>query len=472
MSNKKEPKNNNNNNINFNQQFKAPKINKDINLNPKTVINNIKKNLKLSNIDNNIILTKEEQERNIAKEKERNFIRDKLKCFICYGKVVNAIMCPFCKKWACEECAKTKLEKTKVCSNCKVYLQFDQMIKFPLLDNFRELFINNIEQKKDDIVEKEKDNQIIDFKKEKCKDHPNKYIEYICFNCNEYLCSESLLIFNKESVNKHNNHIIISLEDVNKFKLYNIIKENQSLRENKNKLDIKIKEYKKKKDEIKINNDSINPIINELKNDIQLKYDIQINRIKSILFSLNDKKNKINNKIRNPPNFIDKINNKEKIDHILEDFKDLNNIGIKESDIINEINFNRMIKCESFTSEYIEIKLPCNDSYIEEYSIFKKDLKFIQNLKCKANCTLLLNSFFFSLVIELNKDYMIKHSPKISGNLCIETQNTLNFFELKKYVSKNEYLLSVECSFNEIKNIINKDGKCFCRFLIDKFYYK
>ena len=62
MSNKKEPKNNNNNNINFNQQFKAPKINKDINLNPKTVINNIKKNLKLSNIDNNIILTKEEQE--------------------------------------------------------------------------------------------------------------------------------------------------------------------------------------------------------------------------------------------------------------------------------------------------------------------------------------------------------------------------------------------------------------------------
>ena len=61
MSNKKEPKNNNNNNINFNQQFKAPKINKDINLNPKTVINNIKKNLKLSNIDNNIILTKEEQ---------------------------------------------------------------------------------------------------------------------------------------------------------------------------------------------------------------------------------------------------------------------------------------------------------------------------------------------------------------------------------------------------------------------------
>ena len=91
-------------------------------------------------------------------------------------------------------------------------------------------------------VEKDKDNQIIDFKKEKCKDHPNKYIEYICFNCNEYLCSESLLIFNKESVNKHNNHIIISLEDVNKFKLYNIIKEYQSLREKKNKLDIKIKE--------------------------------------------------------------------------------------------------------------------------------------------------------------------------------------------------------------------------------------
>ena len=133
------------------------------------------------------------------------------------------------------------------------------------------------------------------------------------------------------------------------------------------------KEYKKKKDEIKRNNDSINPIINELKNDSQLKYDIQINRIKSILFSLNDKKNKINNKIRNPPNFIDKINNKEKIDHILEDFKDLNNIRIKESDIINEINFNRMIKCESFTSEYIEIKLPSNDSYIEEYSIFKKE---------------------------------------------------------------------------------------------------
>ena len=167
--------------------------------------NNLNYNKKPS--EEELLRKKEEEE----KEKEKNDIRDKLKCFICYGKVVNAMMCPYCKKLACEQCFKKILEKKNVCSYCNSILPFNELVKLPMLDDFTNFFINNMEQNNEnENYEEAKDNELLLLRKQKCLEHPNKYIEYICMNCNEYLCSESLLVFNKESLNKHNNHIILS----------------------------------------------------------------------------------------------------------------------------------------------------------------------------------------------------------------------------------------------------------------------
>ena len=109
-----------------------------------------------------------------------------------------------------------------------------------MFDDFTNFFINNIEQNyENENDEDDKDNELLILRKQKCLENPNKYIEYICMNCNEYLCSESLLVFNKESLNKNNNHIILSFDNIKKFKLYKIIKEYRKLPENQNKLDLR-----------------------------------------------------------------------------------------------------------------------------------------------------------------------------------------------------------------------------------------
>ena len=80
-------------------------------------ISNLRNNFNLSNKDNNSSFANEKNkdldEKKLEEEKERNDIRDKLKCFICFGKVVNAMMCPHCKKLACEQCIKTVMNLLK-----------------------------------------------------------------------------------------------------------------------------------------------------------------------------------------------------------------------------------------------------------------------------------------------------------------------------------------------------------------------
>ena len=118
--------------------------------------NNLNYNKKPS--EEELLRKKEEEE----KEKEKNDIRDKLKCFICYGKVVNAMMCPYCKKLACEQCFKKILEKKNVCSYCNSILPFNELVKLPMLDDFTNFFINNMEQNdENENNEKDKDNELL-----------------------------------------------------------------------------------------------------------------------------------------------------------------------------------------------------------------------------------------------------------------------------------------------------------------------
>ena len=429
--------------------------------------NNLNYNKKLS--EEELLRKKEEEE----KEKEKNDIRDKLKCFICYGKVVNAMMCPYCKKLACEQCFKKILEKKNVCSYCNSILPFNELVKLPMLDDFTNFFINNMEQNNEnENYEEDKDNELLLLRKQKCLEHPNKYIEYICMNCNEYLCSESLLVFNKESLNKHNNHIILSFDDIEKFKLYKIVKEYRKLPENKNKLNLRNKALNNKIDEIYKRQSEVNYIFDKLKVDILSKYENKISKLKSLSETLKHKKREIFKIVKNRQNLINELNNEEKCKKFLEEIKNLNKISPTEQELEKESNFKKEIKCEQYESPSFEIILANNGKYIDEYTIINKELYFIPNIKCKLICKLLLNNYNLTLSLKIDKKFLNEHSEKFIAYLITECNNIKKSKFIDGILMNDELIFSEEYEYEKIKKIINENNKYFGKFLIIKYYYK
>ena len=460
---------------NYNQEInKENEIKKEENKKPILSLSSILHNFDLSNKDSNDPYSKEKREelakKRLEEEKEKNAIRDKLKCFICFGKLVNATMCPHCKKLACEQCIKTVLEKCSVCSNCKNILLIDELIKIPMLNDFTSFFINNIEQK--DENDKDDANKIAELKKKKCEEHPNKNIEYFCMNCNQYLCSLSLLFFNKLSVDKHKNHIIFSLDDIEKFSLYKIINEYMGLKENKKNLDNKINVYQKNINGIKYKKDIIKKSFGTLKSELKAKYENKINKIKLLLNKINTQKKNVTNMLEKPPNLIFDLNNEEKSKQFLEELKNLNNLDVSENNIETIANFKKMIKFEQFESEYLEIELPNNGKYIDEYKVIDKELYFIPGTKCKLNCQMFMNKIFFNLSLEINNQLFDEYSMKYICFLSIETGNERHGILPECAKANNELIFSSIFHFTVIKNMINKNGECYCKFYISKFYYK
>ena len=470
----------NNNNINelqddnFNLFNDSNNIDKGEKKVPNVKMNKLK-NIHLSNLDNNEKQVKEENEEILKKkqeeEKQKNEIRNKLKCFICFGKAANAMMCPYCKKIACEQCLNKVLDKVNVCPNCKSILPKKEIVKLRMIDNFRNFFINNMEQPDENDNEVE-DEEMKELKEQKCKEHPYKNLEYFCMNCNEYLCSESLLIFNKESWNKHNNHIILNFDDIEKYKLLKIIKEYQSLSENQKKLGPKEIELKKNIKELNEKKYSINYICDKLKDDIKSKYEKSISNIKSALKSLKYKKKDINEMIQKPPNLMVDLNNEEKSKKILDELRGLNSLPIGEKDLDVEVNFQKEIKLEQYESQPFEIKLPNNGEYIEGHNLLKTELDFIPNAKCTLNCQLLLSCYNLSLSLEIDYKFSIEHQEKYIGYLYLRNNKTTKSIFLQGYSTIKEVILYTEYDYNKIKEMVNKENKCFGKFIITKYYNK
>ena len=466
---------NNNNNEFSDNNYSLFNIPNEINNNEKPLNlnlnnNNNKKNSNYikENPSKEEILKKKDEEK-----KEINDIRDKLKCFICYGKLVNAVMCPNCKKLACEQCFKKVLRKKNVCSNCKFIIPVNELIKLPMLNDFTNFFINNIEQDYDNEKDEEdKDNQLSLLRKQNCQEHPNKNIEYICMNCNEYLCSESLLVFNKESLNKHKNHIILSFDDIEKFKLYKIIQEYRKLPENKKKLNIRSNILKKNIEEIYQKQDEVNFIFDKLKTDFSLKYENKINKLKSIIDTFKYKKKEISKMVRNRQNLVNELNNEENCEKILGEIKHLNKITPTEQELENDFNFKKEIKCEQFESPPFEITLANNGKYIDEYTIINTELNFIPNIKDKLICKLLLNNYIFTLSLKIDKKHLNEHSEKYIAYLLIESNNYKKSKFIGGILMNDELIFSEEYEYEKINKIIKENNKCFGKYLIIKFYYK
>ena len=445
--------------------------------------NNINKNINKNYIDEESKLIKEKEKKKIElEEKEKNKIRDKLKCFICFGKVINATMCIKCKGIACEECVKKMILRRKICINCNQLVKMEDMIKLPFMNDLASFFINNVEQKQspkknihNQVFQEVEDNikfNII----ESCNFHPNKKLEYICLNCIEYFCSECLLFFNKKNVAKHENHIILSNDQLNEFNLNKIVKEYKTL------IDLKMNKEKKKIyynaciKEVELLKKRENDIIMILKKDLISNYSKQNNEIKGILKKLANKKDEIDKGIKTFSNqHFNRLiegNSMNQIKKILDNFKKLNNNQVNKEDIEKSSIFKNALCCETYESDIIELEIPNNGHYTEELNILNKNVNFIPYTKCNLKSQLLFNSIVFTLIIEVNNEFYEKNSLKFLGDLLFLSKKTCEIVDFVEYYNKGEQVLYIEYEFSKLKSFLDENNKCKLKFLITKAYYK
>lgn len=64
-------------------------------------------------------------EENDNKQSKIEKIIDLMKCFICFGTVKNALMCPGCSNFACEVCIKNYIRTKSECPVCRKDLTED-----------------------------------------------------------------------------------------------------------------------------------------------------------------------------------------------------------------------------------------------------------------------------------------------------------------------------------------------------------
>jgi len=138
----------------------------------------------------------------------------------------------------------------------------------------------------------------------------------------------------------------------------------------------------------------------------------------------------------------------------LEELKSLNNLDVSENQIEKIANVKKMIKFEQFESEYIEIELPNNGKYIDEYKVIDKELDFIPGTKCKLNCQMFMNKIFFNLSLEINNQLFDEYSMKFICFLSIETGNERHGILPECAKTNNELIFSSLFHFTVIKNMI------------------
>ena len=450
-----------------------------------------KKSFNLKESYNPIRMNEEAKKKKEKEEIEKNKIRNKLQCFICFGKVINAVMCVYCHQIACKECVKKMLSKNSVCINCKKNVEKDDMLELPFMDDLTSYFINKVENREIDrnIYEennsKEANIKINDNKDnnnalqkndkiQKCNNHPDRNVEYYCCNCNEYLCSECLIIFNKKSIDKHSNHIILENEKINEFNLNDIIKLYQSISFNKEKIYNKSYYYKRNIREIEIRKKRAKEIMEFISDELKNKYTHKINEYNSFLKILKQKKSDIEKRIKDFSYKFEKIRempNDDEQKKLLSDLEQLNKINFDKDTIENKQDFQKDICCESYISELIELYIE-NGEYKEEANIIDKELNFINNSLCKLTAKLLFNSIVFTLVIEVNKEFYQKYHPIYYGDFVIISKKSCEYAIFSDYYSNGSLILSVEFPFSKMKPLLDDNNKCKIKINITKNYFK
>jgi hypothetical protein len=476
--------NNNNNNINNNNSINNNNRNNRNNSN-----NNNNKNIKIAKIHNSHVKESKNQELDKGKKyklddqikkkkelEEEKLIREKLNCFRCYGKVIGATMCSKCQKIACGKCAEIMIQKKK-CDNCKNSIYKEDFIKIPFLNDVALFFIATKEKK--EMMNKDNNlNYSSDESKEEiiqlCPKHPGRYFEYLCFNCNEFFCSECASFLNQENFQKHAEHLILPLAKLEEFNLKKILEEHKILPETKLKLENIVSKTKVILRELEIRKKRENEIFDSIKHNIEIDYSDKIKELKKKLILLKNRRAQIDSYLMNNKNNFNEFEknvNDEKI-RLLNELKEMNSIpfNVKEIDEIGE--FKKGLCIETFKSEKIEIVLTNGDKYIEELKILDKELYFIPDTICTFISQYLGGKIHFNLSFNLNEDLYIKYLYKFYGHIILQNKNHCEYAIFNDFHLKNSQILSVEFEFKSILPLIDENNKFNIVIFITRTYYK
>ena len=308
----------NNNNINFSTNIENNNENHEENLESTDNINNYNENNNINthentndiNNNNEISINSDNNTNNNAQQKEDEIkdspkkeqeqaeeskeetigseIKDAVKCYICFEKIIKPKMCLHCHRMACEKCLYNwfiNLKKDK-CGFCRVNTNFNQMISVPFMDvvvNFVENFFN----KNKNYINN------IDKELEYCTEHENELLYYYCLDCGKAYCKTCFVFFGEEK-DKHTEHSIIEYEKYKNMSFPLLKKNLDKLESNIQHVEENIKRCISYKNSYEHQRKVGNEFINNLQDAFNNQMDVIISSIDNHIKKLNDYINEYN----------------------------------------------------------------------------------------------------------------------------------------------------------------------------------
>ena len=202
-------------------------------------------------------------------------IEELLRCFICYGKVKDPIMCPSCSKFCCNPCFKKWLTEHKSeCPYCRDSLRPNQLI--PLR------FLNDQTYAVESIIE----SKVKPDENDMCEQHRIKMC-YYCITCTKSICSDCAMFSEEVFYSKvpgffsykkqHKTHEFAHLQSV--------------YEKNFNELKLEINVLREKIKDMEDNVNDINDCTSSLKG-------VREHKLKELNHLLQKMKNKLDSEIR------------------------------------------------------------------------------------------------------------------------------------------------------------------------------
>ena len=438
-----------------------------------------------------------------------NEINNKLQCIVCSNKAIRPKMCRFCNKFSCSKCITNWLSNNNYCPNCKSKLTKNDITNIPLDEDISNsgsksrYNIGDVEQRKNrhksivipkgiqrnnainNMFSNNEDNNMNN--QNFCSVHRNK-LEFYCFQCDQYYCSNCLIFFGQD-VKKHKNHFILQIEKMNDEGIKHIVNEYKKLSGAKSNMDniIGLCNFKIKENYIK--NNQFENYLNIIKDSYLKKLDESFNDLDNILLNLKNQKEKIENSMGSIPNGFNNIvqsNDHVQGDIMFQELKKLNEVDPTLESNINQIaQFQPKIFVENYQSEYLEISIPHGGQYNEGLEIFNRIMNFIPNNKCIFLIKYLQNKVYFSLTIDINLPINSIEFPKFYCYVTIQNQkyglefnNLLNQNFPQDVIRLNtgrrnfEQINSNEFDFGQLVFMSGDDKKIKMKIFVMKVYYK
>ena len=494
-----------------NQKYMPIKVSKNLNkmnlenLNEKKKFNNLSYNSKTVIVKRNLNkspfrIKKETEEERIKREqaeKEKKDIRNKLQCYLCFGKAVKARMCLNCKTITCEKCLKQSLEKNGKCQKCHKESKLEDFIFLPFMEDLTSFFINNVEHLKNQ--KNEEENEVEDIKNEEnddnimqdnvnenineiineevvpfCTKHKGKKIEYFCIQCNEYFCAKCLVFTNQEVTEKHKNHKIIEYLKLKKYNIKDAIIEYNKLKNSTNNLNDIILECKYKIKDLEIKRKRVKTILESIQKEVEEKYLKEYEDLNKILVSATNQKENIENSIDSVPNSFNNIIEKNDYgqgDHILEELKKLNR-KIEENNELKPNNINDNLCIEWFESDDIKLLLPQGD-FIEEFVCFDRQLDLIPEQIVRLKVQILGGNIVSILSLNIEKEVYQKIQPNFYVHFSFNTKDNNKMFAVffGNIYNNGVQVLTSEIPYDKLKELIDNNSLNI-KLNIIKTYYK